>query len=161
MGKATKAEAGYQVVADCEYLCGQCVFLKPIKDGSGCAFFGPTVNISAESGSCNAFTHCDPKEQLEIPWIPMFNKVALGYMENKNGFGCRRCSELIATQNACKEVDKDSPGASPGAILPTGCCNFWGPDPKRSKMSTPALLQLMAGSKAHAIVRIKAGASRV
>lgn len=139
--KILKAEAGYICRPGTEYTCSDCVFLKTVKDGHGCVFFGAKVSISAAAGGCNYFALGKP---ADLPWIGTLTKEELGYTENKRGFSCKRCGHFAFPKEDCDRVDKDSPGDSPGEIEENGCCGSWGPDPKRSKMTTPALLDLMA-----------------
>ena len=144
-GKIGKAEAGYQYHPDTEYRCEECVMIKDRDGGKGCAWFGPTVPISASSGSCNYFAHTHDLTRPEIPWIGLFTKAELGYLENAEGFSCKRCEELIVLRNDCKKVDRNSEGDTPGEISPYGCCNFWEADRKRAQLTTPELVQIMGG----------------
>ena len=137
MPKISKAEAGYQFHPDSEYVCGSCVLLKDLpQKKNGCAWFGPAVKVSATSGACNYFSHGHPGDQMfDVPWFSLFTPIELGYLENKPGFGCKRCEHADLLRHDCSEVDKDSPGDTPGEIHPGGCCNLWEADKKRGKMS--------------------------
>lgn len=77
----------------------------------------------------------------QMPWLGMYTKIELGYVENKQGFSCKRCD--LKGQD-CSQVDKNSEGDTPGRIEANTCCNLWEADRKRAKMTTPALLQLIA-----------------
>lgn len=145
MPKITKAEAGYQFHPDTEYRCRECVMSKELKDGHGCAWFGPSEKISPDKGSCNYFAHAHPDYHPEIPWLGLFTKEQLGYLENSQGFSCKRCHELLFPKHECKKVDRKSPGDTPGEINPNGCCDFWEADKKRATMSTPELVKLIGG----------------
>lgn len=135
----TKAQAGYIHAPGSNVVCGDCVFLR---DSDKCAWMGPKVTVSADHGSCNEFKQGDSGK---VQWLePYRSKIELGYMENRPGFGCRRCEEFKAEQQACKVVKKDSPGATPGRIDRFGCCNFWERDPKRGGMSDKQLVQILA-----------------
>lgn len=104
-------------------------------------FFGAQVTVSAKTGGCDYFVLGKP---ADFPWIGTLTKEELGYAENKQGFSCKRCSHFAFPEEECERVDKDSPGDSPGEIEENGCCGSWSPDKKRAKMTTPALLDLMA-----------------
>ena len=135
----SKASAGYQVHYEADYTCGECVFAK----GTGCAFFGPGETISLTKGGCNYYTHGEPGE-IKIPWLGMFTKDQLGYVENKNGFSCKRCEYFDYECNLCnKGVDPNSPGDTPGLIHPNGCCDFQEPDAKRGQMSREEVLRFI------------------
>lgn len=148
MPKTSKAEAGYQYRPETQYRCGECVMLKPAGKGketaSGCAWFGAGTEVSREQGSCIYFAHGAP-DHPEIPWLGLFTKEELGYVENRTGFSCKRCEYFDIEKRDCrKPVDKDSPGDTPGEIHPNACCDFWEPDPKRSKLDTEKLMRLIA-----------------
>lgn len=136
----TKAQAGYIYRPETQYTCGECVFAK----GSACSFFGPSSKIDLKKGSCNYYTHGEPGE-IMVPWIGVFTKEELGYVENKNGFSCKRCEYFDYENSDCnKSVCKDSPGDTPGLIHPNACCNYQEPDSKRGQMSTEEVLALIA-----------------
>lgn len=142
--KLTKSEAGYQFHPDVEYTCSDCVMHKDLpKGGGGCAWFGPSDPISLESGSCNYFAHAHDRKP-ELPWLALFTPVQLGYLENRQGFSCKRCVHIDLRQEDCERVEKDSNGDTPGEIDPMGCCNLWKPDRKRAALATPKLLDLIA-----------------
>jgi hypothetical protein len=65
-------------------------------------------------------------------------KADTGYMENKPGFGCRRCAEFVGDTKRCKKVDEEG-GPNPGFISPVACCSRWEPDYVRAKLSDAAL----------------------
>ena len=56
------------------------------------------------------------------------------YLENKRGFGCRRCRHYAFDEPKCEEVS--------GNIAFTGCCNFWGSQKRRALMTDSQLIQL-------------------
>jgi len=99
-----------------KYTCAECVFYKEKK----CALYGPTVAIQPYGG-CNLWV----KGTAAVPWIGGVTKRETGYMENKEGFSCKRCEEFIPEKRACEKINKNSPGDDPGQISPNGCCNRW------------------------------------
>jgi hypothetical protein len=134
----TKAQAGYVCTQDTDYLCGDCQFRK---NKARCAYFGPSVPISFENGSCNRWKAGEPEG---IPWLePYFTKIQLGYVEAIHGFGCKRCAEFKVGRNACELVDRSSPGFTPGIISPQACCDFQKPDRIRGQMSNAELVQIL------------------
>jgi hypothetical protein len=144
MDKLDKQQAGYLYRPETRYVCGECVFQKELPGGkSGCAFFGPGETISLTKGSCNYFSH-GHRPKPEVPWLGVWTKLELGYDESPHGFSCKRCEEFIVGENACKKVDKDSEGDTPGTISPNGCCSNWEADPRRGKLSDEALVQILA-----------------
>lgn len=98
------------------YTCNECVFYKEKK----CALYGPSVAIQPYGG-CNLWV----KGTEDVPWIGGVTKEETGYMENKEGFSCKRCEEFIAEKKACEKINKNSPGDDPGIIHPDACCNRW------------------------------------
>jgi len=141
----SKARACYQFHPDTEYTCKSCVMLKNLgRNGHGCAYFGPSDPVSADSGGCNYFAH---GAGFNIPWLNLFTKEELGYMENRQGFSCKRCEYIDLQGHACEKVDAKSAGDTPGEIHPGGCCNFWDADPKRAKMPTDKLLVFIAAAQ--------------
>jgi hypothetical protein len=146
MGNIPKDSALYVYRPETNQLCRECAFVKEISKGkSGCAFFGSGTAISPESGSCGYWSHAEPK-QFEIPWMGIFTKQELGYAENRGGFGCWRCEYFAVGKNDCSKVDKNSLGDTPGEVNPRGCCSLWDGDDKRSKMTAPQLVQLLASA---------------
>ncbi len=145
MKKLEKSAAGYLYRPETRYVCGQCVFYKPLPGGKyGCAFFGPGETISLTKGSCDYFSHGHPSKDDDIPWLGIWTKLELGYFENPHGFSCKRCEEFIVGENDCKKVDKDSKGDTPGTISPNGCCSNWERDPVRGKLPDEQLVQILA-----------------
>lgn len=145
MNKLEKQAAGYLFRPETHYVCGECVFHKPLPgDGKfGCVLFGPGETISLTKGSCDYFSHGHvPKDG--IPWLGIWTKLELGYAENENGFSCKRCEEFIVGQNDCKKVDKDSEGDTPGTISPNGCCSNWEHDPIRGSLPDDRLVQILS-----------------
>ncbi len=126
----SKPEAGY-VLTNTNVLCGDCVFLR---EKNKCCYFGPSVSVSADKGSCNRWKGgaADTVPFLE----PFWNKPELAYLENSAGFGCRRCEEFKVGQVACKTVA--------GNIAPYACCDFWEKDSQRGALSNEALVQILA-----------------
>ncbi len=142
MSKLSKAEAGYIEANNSEFVCGDCVFAKNAGGGAfNCGLMETAGPISMESGSCNNLIY--GVRGSELPYIADKTLVELGYMENEFGFGCKRCRHWDMKKRDCDEVDKNSPGDTPGEIAVTTCCNLWAFDPKRGKMSTPKLFQLI------------------
>jgi len=147
MSKLSKAEAGFQCKPDTEYTCSDCIAFKsasPHSRPAGCALLGPGERVSGNSGGCNYFMH---GEADSIPWMGVYTKTELGYVENKHGFGCKRCEYFDIQKSDCSEVERNTPGAAPGLILPTTCCNLWQGDEKRKKMTTPAVMAFIADSQ--------------
>jgi hypothetical protein len=141
-GKIAKQAAGYIYRPETEYVCGQCVALKPLSvSGSktGCAWFGANEPVSDTSGTCIFFAHAAP---YQLPWLGLFTKIELGYTENAAGFSCKRC-EHFDLKGDCSKVDKDSPGDTPGLISANACCNIWEADKKRAKMDRERLLRII------------------
>lgn len=125
----------YVEIAGTDYVCGDCAFLNQ----SQCELM-PLGNdlVSPRAGGCNNFTYGGADGVNVVPQ----SRDALGYLENHNGFGCRRCEEFKPEGLACKKVDKNSAGAGRlGAILPIGCCNFWQRDPRRGTLSNQDLVR--------------------
>jgi hypothetical protein len=157
MTKISKAAVGYTFHPDVEYPCSTCVFIKPIgtavfkpdrEFAAGCSFFGPQDPISPTKGGCIYYTHGD-STKFDIPWLSLFTKEQLGYEENRNGFGCKRCEYADLPASDCQKVDKDSPGDTPGEIHFGACCGAWERDKVRGKMTTPEILDYLSrlGSK--------------
>lgn len=146
MEKLEKEAAGYLFRPETSYVCGECVMHKPLPgDKYGCAFFGPGETVSLTEGSCGYFSHGHPpKPPNEVPWLPVWTKLELGYAENKNGFSCKRCEEFIVGRNDCKKVDKDSDGDTPGDISPNACCSNWERDTVRGNMATGMLVKILS-----------------
>ena len=142
----SKGAAGYQFHSDVDYTCGSCVFAKatgPDGKESGCALMAPTERINPDRGGSTMYAHFDPSRPATIPWIPVFTKGEIAYEENRNGFGCRRCRHFNARKNDCDEVDKDSPGDTPGEIHPYACCNVWDADRVRGQMTNAELVKIL------------------
>jgi hypothetical protein len=138
VGTISKSKAGYLYAPTTDYKCEECQFVKE-KD-TRCAYFGPKVLISGPTGGCNLFK---AGTSLDLPYLaPFFTKQQAGYMENREGFGCRRCGEFLVGKNDCREIDKDSPGDTPHRIDPRACCDFWGPDKKRASMTNAQLVKI-------------------
>jgi hypothetical protein len=143
--KISKAEAGYQYRPGVEYRCGECTMTKALPNGRlGCAWYGRSAPVSANAGSCNYFAHGESR--IAVPWLGLFNKGQLGYMENPGGFSCKRCEHFSISKLDCERVNRRSPGDTAGRIDPGGCCNLWRPDPKRAPMASPALIRLVAAA---------------
>lgn len=117
-----------------DYKCDQCIYYKEKK----CAIYGPTVDIKPYGG-CNLWIHGEP-DRYTIPFLGLLTKLQTGYTENKEGFSCKRCEEFEPLSNACKKVNRFSPGDDPGMISPNGCCNRWEKDPERASMPTAKLM---------------------
>ena len=150
MSKISKSEALYTFHPDSEYVCGSCIFVKELKQGAGCAFLGPALQVSESAGGCNAFAHGHPGDNMfDVPWFSLFTPVQLGYEENKPGFSCKRCKHVDIFREDCDEVDRDSEGDTPGIISGDGCCNLWSPDKVRGHMTREEILHWieMNGSK--------------
>lgn len=144
--KITKAEAGYVFAPKSDVTCEDCQFRR---DTGHCAYFGPSVTISFPEGSCNRWKQGN---SAGVPFLePFFAKEQLGYVENKNGFGCRCCKHFSPSKDDCDEVNKNSPGFNPGTISPYGCCDFQKPDPERGEMSERQLVKIVEKSKARII----------
>jgi hypothetical protein len=143
-GSIAKASACYQYHPDTEYRCQECAMLKKLDGRHGCAWFGPTESVKPSAGSCNYFAHAHPETfHTDVPWLSLFTKEELGYVENPNGFSCKRCEEFLPHASDCKKVDRNSEGDTPGEINPNGCCNLWEADRKRAGKTTPELVKLL------------------
>jgi hypothetical protein len=144
MSKIPKASALYVFRPETNYTCGICVFMKDRSKGNGCAFFGPSESVDANSGSCGYFTHADPKKHPDVPWLGLFTKGELGYYENPQGFSCKRCEYFGVGKNDCERVDRYSDGDTPGVIAQNACCSLWEPDSRRATMSDEQLIQVIS-----------------
>jgi len=116
--KIDKAVVLYIHVEGVNYKCIECAFWKNKK----CALYGPSVAIK-EYGGCNLWL--EKKDERELPWIGSLTKKETGYMENEDGFSCKRCDEFIPSENNCKKVNRMSEGDDSGKISKDGCCNRW------------------------------------
>jgi len=147
MKKMEKEAVLYTFRPETQYTCSVCVFAKD-KDYpeqiKKCKVFGPSADIKPE-GSCGFWIHMDPTKEgtPEIPWMGVVTKVEAGYMENKEGFSCKRCEYFDAARLDCKKVDKDSEGDTPGIIHPNACCNAWEPDKVRAKLNPEQLAEFL------------------
>jgi len=125
-GRISKAAAGYIFAPGTSILCGECAF---VGEGGLCSDHpGPEQRVNLEKGSCNDWQ--DRRQGLVAgnnsrPWVQV------AYIENNNGFGCRRCEHMDLEKHDCSVVDPNSPGDNPGKIDPYACCVFWEKDPKR------------------------------
>lgn len=137
----SKSQAGFECKPDTEYTCSDCIALKPLKKGFGCALYGPAERVSPKQGGCTKFCH-GANDQL--PWLGIYTKLNTGYEEQPHGFSCKRCEYFGVSKADCLRVDKDSPGDSPGRIDSTTCCNVWEADAKRGQMATGPLMELIA-----------------
>jgi len=135
--KISKEVVCYVSRPETEYTCDSCIYYKEKK----CALYGPTIEIKPYGG-CNLYIHGEPGK-IEIPWIGLVTKLETGYMENKQGFSCKRCEEFIPESNGCEKINKYSPGDDAGMINPNACCNRWEKDPKRGNMNTGQLLDFL------------------
>lgn len=140
----TKAEAGYVLAEDTR--CKNCQFLKGTTFAPRCAWMGPEVPVSLTEGGCNEFKAGDPEG---VPYLaPYLTKIQVGYLENKNGFGCRRCENFKPSERGCRTVDKNSPGFTPGVIAAKACCDFWEKDALRGEMTEKQLLDALPAPRA-------------
>ena len=150
MGTIPKSSAMYLFRPNASYTCGECIFLKEVRDvPSGCALFGPTHKINALSGSCGYYSCGTPKK--ESLWLSVFTPKELGYAENRYGFSCKRCEYFGVGKNDCSRVDKHSPGDSFGEIAAGGCCSLWEADSKRARMTDTQLIQILAAKPKQAV----------
>lgn len=144
MGDIPKASVLYihaspGITPECSYLCGECVFLR----GNDCALLvREDCLVSLERGGCGLFIDGVPDDEGSI--YPFLTKEQVGYVENENGFGCRRCKEFRPSSLDCDDVDKKSLGDDPGMILPGACCDNWKPDPRRGQMDDDRLARELA-----------------
>lgn len=118
--KIPKDAVLYMHKQDTQYRCRECVFAKA--GANKCAVYGPSVAIRP-IGSCGMFLK--RKGNAEIGFIGGTNKQETGYVENQDGYSCKRCDEFLPDESDCKKVDKDSPGDDTGEIMPGACCNRW------------------------------------
>lgn len=105
---------------DTNYKCKDCLFARD--QANKCALYGTSVSIRPY-GACGIWVK--KKGNIDIPFIGGYTKENTGYVENQEGFGCKRCDEFLPEENDCKKIDKDSPGDDPGQILGGACCNRW------------------------------------
>jgi hypothetical protein len=121
-----KAAVGYVYAPDASILCKECAFLTPA--GRCTDHPGAEQLVSLAAGSCNDWQDLRQGRiagNNSRPWVEC------GYLENQNGFGCRRCRHMNLEKEDCDAVDRSSPGATPGKIHAYGCCTLWRKDPKR------------------------------
>lgn len=116
--KIDKGTVSYMHKQGTDYTCAECVFYKEKK----CALYGPQVSIEP-FGGCNLWVQAG--KSVVIPWIGGVSKVETGYLENREGFSCKRCEEFLADQKACGKINKLSRGDDPGIISADACCNRW------------------------------------
>jgi hypothetical protein len=148
--KLSKAEAGYIYAPGSELHCSECAFIS--KQGTCTDYVAKDEDVKSYGG-CNDWKDL---KNGRIEGNHDKTRIETGYVENKPGFGCRRCEELEVGSEDCKRVDKKTEGATPGKIDVMGCCNLWDADSKRSKMTTPALVQLIAqGRPAGSVMHVK------
>jgi hypothetical protein len=117
-----------------EYKCGECIYFKT---PNRCSVFGPDAEVKAHGG-CNFYIQ-GTRMQGEIPWLGHITKEQAGYVENANGFSCKRCEYFDTKAFKCAKVDETSKGDTPGMIHPNACCNHWEADDDRAKLSTSEL----------------------
>jgi hypothetical protein len=120
-----KAAVGYVYAPGTSLLCGQCAFIA----GGKCTDHpGKEENVDLDKGSCN-----DWQDRRKGPVTGNRGRswVQVAYLENAQGFGCRRCAHMDLKGADCDAVDKDSPGDNPGRIDPYGCCTLWKKDAVR------------------------------
>jgi hypothetical protein len=150
--KLEKQVVLYSFRPETQYTCSVCVFAKD-KDFPDkvkkCKIFGPSTDIKPE-GSCGFWMHMDPVKEStpEVPWLGVVTKTEAGYMENKEGFSCKRCEYFDAANQDCKKVDKDSKGDTPGIIHANACCNAWEADKERANMTTEQLQEFLEKASA-------------
>lgn len=120
--KISKSAAGYvyRPEAKGRYQCDQCARFIPGRER--CEVFGPGDKVRS-FGSSNEWVLGTPSNEL-VPLGTTTPQKAV-YMENRPGFGCKRCANFDAEGLDCRRVDKDSPGATPGKIIGEACCNEW------------------------------------
>jgi hypothetical protein len=118
---------------ECSYTCGECIFLRT----NQCALFTVEDNlVSATRGGCGLFVDGAPQDDGFWPYL---TKEEAGYVENENGFGCRRCKEFVPSLMDCEDVNKTSPGDDPNSIQGGACCNNWQADARRGRMDDDRL----------------------
>lgn len=121
--KASKSAALYVFYPGTKYTCSECVFMKEKSTGAfTCTFFVPGKNNVELWGSCNYYVK-GKVGSVEGPYEK--TKIESGYMENKEGFSCKRCEYFNPPKKKCEKVDENSPGNTPGIIHPDACCDFW------------------------------------
>lgn len=120
--KISKSAAAYvyRPEAKGRYQCNQCARFIP--DRERCEVFGPH-DLVRSFGSSNEWVLGMPSDEL-VPLSTTTPQKAV-YLENRVGFGCKRCGNFIAGALDCRRVDKDSFGATPGKIIGEACCNEW------------------------------------
>lgn len=134
--KIDKAVVGYIYKPGQNYTCSNCLY----QNGQYCKLYSRSEKISLTEGSCNLFML--GRENSEIPTIAKTTKVETGYMENNQGFSCKRCEEFDSKAQSCHKINKNSVGNTPGIISPDACCNHWKSDPIRSKLTDKELSKI-------------------
>lgn len=137
MNKLTQSQAGYQLKADTEYICADCVAFDP--DSRRCLYFGPD-DVVLPMGGCNLFLKGEPESIVPKEGLgedrdgdsamSLITPTQAGYVNSNFGFGCKRCI-YFGLNNDCRYVD--------GFINIEGCCNVWTADPERVNKPKEAL----------------------
>ena len=127
MEKDSKASVGYMFKPNTQYVCGDCRDYIP--DSLRCVPHGASDTFLPLDG-CNIFVPGTPHTDNVFP-LGALTKGESGFMRSNYGFSCKRCEHFNPEAFDCEEVDKDSPGDTPGMIHPDACCNEWEPDPSR------------------------------
>lgn len=143
MSKIAKETVLYIHRAGTQYTCSDCIFFR--RSQGVCAIFHSNDNHVKPYGACGLWI--ERFNRVSIPLIGAVTKTEAGYVENDQGFSCKRCDEFLPSGD-CKKVDKDSAGDDPGEINKNACCNRWSPDKERASMTNA---QLMAYLKEQAI----------
>jgi hypothetical protein len=139
MSKISKQAVLYLHKAGTQYECKDCVFYR---DGI-CALFSGNATVKP-FGSCGLWT--EKKPGVIVPRIATVTKTEAGYVENEQGFSCKRCEEFILSGD-CEKVDKDSPGDDPGMIHKNACCARFELDKKRGSMTTSELINSLGTAR--------------
>jgi len=128
----SKSTVSYMHKSNTQYQCQDCVFfIVP----HACVLHGADDTILA-TGSCNYFAKGE--QQLGFSPLNLLTPYESGYMENEEGFSCKRCVHFDMAEFNCDEVDRSSAGDDPGQINPDACCNEWEPDVERARMPQEA-----------------------
>lgn len=132
MGDISKSAAGYQMVPNTEYTCGDCVAYDPAD--AACLYMSSAVRVMPMDGS-NYFIKGAPETigpRMGMiggdfdgdSALGLLSIDQIGFARSSFGFGCKRCEYFIPDLMDCQKVDKDSKGDTPGLIHPGACCNL-------------------------------------
>ena len=125
MDKLPKALVLYVFDPPSGYTCSECAFVSTTGKCTDYAGFDEKVS---PHGSCNDWRTL---RNGRIEGNHDRTREATGYVENYQGFSCKRCEEFVADTRRCLKVDEKG-GLTPGEINPNACCNRWEPGARRT-----------------------------